>query len=122
VESSGGRNFCLEGKEVSAGASKEGKQFPVSVSGARIHNDALELGSHEKSIDVLLTDVVIPGLRGTELANEVQKLHEETHVIYISGNAQNLRYAQIPSGAALLQKPFRLATLAEQLKLVPRKV
>jgi two-component system, cell cycle sensor histidine kinase and response regulator CckA len=86
-------------------------------------HDALELArSHEGAIDVLLTDIVMPGLRGTELANEVQKLHQEAHVIYISGNAQNLREAKIPKGAAFLQKPFRLATLAEQLKLVPRKV
>jgi hypothetical protein len=40
----------------------------------------------------------------------------------ISGNAQNLRESQMPKGAAFLQKPFRLAALAEQLKLVPRKV
>jgi CheY-like chemotaxis protein len=86
-------------------------------------HDALELArSHEGAIDVLLADVVMPGLRGTELANEIHKLHQETNVIYISGNAQNLRDAQMPKGVAFLQKPFRLAALAEQLKLVPRKV
>jgi CheY-like chemotaxis protein len=86
-------------------------------------HDALELArSHAGSIDVLLTDLVMPGLRGTELARCVQEFRPSVHVIYISGYAQSLPEAQIPRGAAFLQKPFRLASLAEQLKLVPRKV
>jgi two-component system, cell cycle sensor histidine kinase and response regulator CckA len=71
---------------------------------------------------VLLTDLVMPGLRGTELAHLVWELRPEVHVIYISGYAQNLPEAQVPKGAKFLQKLFRLASLAEQLKLVPRKV
>ena len=85
-------------------------------------HDALELARCEAgAIDVLLTDVVMPGLRGTELAHEVQELRPDVHVIYISGYAKNLAAAQVPRGAAFLQKPFRLVSLAEQLKLVPRK-
>jgi two-component system cell cycle sensor histidine kinase/response regulator CckA len=86
-------------------------------------HDALELArSHPGPIDVLLTDVVMPGLRGTELAHQVQQLRPDVHVIYISGYAQGLPEAQIPRGAAFLQKPFRLVSLGEQLTLVPRKV
>jgi PAS domain S-box-containing protein len=85
--------------------------------------DALELArDHSGCIDVLLTDIVMPGLRGTELAREVQQLCPDVHVIYISGYAQSLPEAQVPRGAVFLQKPFRLAYLLEQLKLVPRKV
>jgi PAS domain S-box-containing protein len=85
--------------------------------------DALELArTYRDSIDVLLTDIVMPGLRGTELAHQVEELCQGVHVIYISGYAQNLPETQIPRGAAFLQKPFRLASLGEQLKLVPRKV
>jgi len=86
-------------------------------------HDALELArAHSGGIDVLLTDVVMPGLRGTELARKVEELHPEVRVIYMSGYAQSLSEAQIPAGAAFLQKPFRFAALAEQLKLVTRKV
>jgi PAS domain S-box-containing protein len=86
-------------------------------------HDALELArSHSGGIDVLLTDVVMPGLRGTELAHKVEELHPDVQVIYMSGYAQSLPEAQIPAGAAFLQKPFRFASLAEQLKLVARKV
>lgn len=85
--------------------------------------DALELArSESRAIDVLLTDIVMPGLRGTELANRVQELRPDVHVIYISGYAQSLPEAKIPKGATFLQKPFPLASLAEQLKLVSRKV
>jgi len=86
-------------------------------------HDAVELArTHSASIDVLLTDVVMPGLRGTELAQQVQELCPDVQVIYISGYAQGLPEAQVPKGAVFLQKPFRLASLGEQLKLMPRKV
>jgi two-component system, cell cycle sensor histidine kinase and response regulator CckA len=84
--------------------------------------DVLKLARGEPhNIDVLVTDVVLPGLRGPDLAKEVQAFHPEVHIIYISGYAQNLTEAQVPRGAAFLQKPFCLASLGEQLKLVPRR-
>ncbi|HEX8872629.1 MAG TPA: PAS domain S-box protein, partial [Candidatus Acidoferrum sp.] len=85
-------------------------------------HQALEMArSHEKRIDVLLTDVVMPGLRGTDLAAKVCELRPEIRVIYMSGYAEGLPEAKIPPGAAFLQKPFRFSSLAEQLKLVTRK-
>ena len=83
--------------------------------------DALEIARHTQSIDVLLTDMVMPGLRGTQLANEIQKLHPETHVIFMSGYAQGLPEVAIPPGAKFLQKPFRFSYLLEQLTLVRRR-
>jgi two-component system cell cycle sensor histidine kinase/response regulator CckA len=70
---------------------------------------------------VLLTDIAMPGLRGTDLARQVAELHPEVQVIYMSGFAEGLPEAQIPPGATFLQKPFRFATLLEQLKLIKRK-
>jgi two-component system, cell cycle sensor histidine kinase and response regulator CckA len=85
-------------------------------------HEALELArSHSGAIDVLITDVIMPGLRGAELAKQVAEFRPGVHVIFISGYAQSLPEAQIPAGAAFLQKPFRFASLAEQLKLVTRK-
>jgi two-component system, cell cycle sensor histidine kinase and response regulator CckA len=71
--------------------------------------------------DILLTDVVMPELRGPELARQIQDLQPNIHVIYMSGYAESGMDHEIPPEAAFLQKPFRFATLAEQLKLVPRK-
>ena len=84
--------------------------------------DALELARHHSSpIDILLTDVVMPQLRGPELARQVRGLQPNIHVIYMSGYAESGMDHEIPPEAAFLQKPFRFATLAEQLKLLPRK-
>ncbi len=77
---------------------------------------------HKGHIDVLLTDVVMPGLRGQELAQQVAELHPGIHVIYMSGYASGFLDTPIPSDAGFLQKPFRFASLLEQLKLVPRRV
>lgn len=85
-------------------------------------HDAVDLARrHPGAIDVLLTDVVMPGLRGPELAQRVAESHPEARVIFMSGYAQSLPEAQIPPGASFLQKPFRFASLKEQLKLVARK-
>jgi two-component system, cell cycle sensor histidine kinase and response regulator CckA len=83
---------------------------------------ALEIArQHNGQLDILLTDVVMPGLRGPELARRVAKAHPEVQIIYISGFAEGLPEAQLPENSVFLQKPFRFATLLEQLKLVRRK-
>ena len=56
------------------------------------------------------------------MAHQVQKLYPDVHVIYSSGYAQGLPEAQVLKDGPFLQKPFRLVSVAEQLKLVPRKV
>ena len=83
---------------------------------------AVEMASqHKGSLDVLLTDVVMPVMRGPEVARRISKLHPETRVIYMSGYADGLPEAQLPQDSAFLQKPFRFASLLEQLKLVRQK-
>jgi hypothetical protein len=42
-------------------------------------------------------------------------------VIYMSGYAEGFPETQIPAEATFLQKPFRFASLLEQLKLIQRK-
>jgi PAS domain S-box-containing protein len=84
--------------------------------------EALEMArDHRGKIDILLTDIVMPGLRGTELARRVTKMHPDIHVVYMSGYAEGFPEAEVPANSVFLQKPFRFATLLEQLKLVRRK-
>jgi two-component system, cell cycle sensor histidine kinase and response regulator CckA len=77
--------------------------------------------AHSGTIDVLLTDIVMPGLRGTELARRVAKAHPEVQVIYMSGYAEGFQESPLPENSIFLQTPFRFATLLEQLKLVRRR-
>jgi len=85
-------------------------------------HDAVEIARTQAGcIDVRLTDLVMPGLRGPELAEQVGAVLPRIHTIYISGYAQSMPDTEVPQGAAFLQKPFRFASLAEQLTLVRRK-
>jgi PAS domain S-box-containing protein len=84
--------------------------------------EALEMARrHQGQLDILLTDIVMPGLRGPELARRVASAHPEVQIVYMSGYAEGLPEAQLPENSTFLQKPFRFATLLEQLKLVRRK-
>jgi two-component system, cell cycle sensor histidine kinase and response regulator CckA len=84
--------------------------------------EALEMArDYPGKIDILLTDIVMPGLRGTELARRIIKIHPDIQVVYMSGYAEGFPETELPPNSSFLQKPFRFATLLEQLKLVRRK-
>jgi PAS domain S-box-containing protein len=90
---------------------------------SRSAEDALEIARRSAGkIDILLTDIVMPGLRGTELARRVQEIQPHVKVVFMSGYAEGLPEAELPPNSAFLQKPFRFATLLEQLKLIGRRV
>ncbi len=84
--------------------------------------EALEMAQkHPGKLDILLTDIVMPGLRGPELARRVTETHPEIQVVYMSGYAEGFPEAQLPPNSIFLQKPFRFATLLEELKLIRRR-
>jgi PAS domain S-box-containing protein len=90
---------------------------------AESSTQALEMAQqHRGQLDILLTDIVMPGLRGPELARRVAKVHPEVQIVYMSGYAEGLPEAELPANSTFLQKPFRFATLLEQLKLVRRRI
>jgi two-component system, cell cycle sensor histidine kinase and response regulator CckA len=69
--------------------------------------------SHPGPIHLLLTDLVMPGINGRELARRVCAMRPETRVLYMSGHTENvIAHNAVPEeGLALLQKPFSLSTL-----------
>ena len=72
-----------------------------------------------RRIDLLLTDVVMPGTGGIELAKSVADLLPDIKVIYMSGYSDRaIDVAQFRSGGILLQKPFGLDTLATKVRAV----
>jgi len=80
---------------------------------------ALELASlHAGTIDLLMTDVVMPGVSGRELVDRVMKLRPGIKVLYMSGYTDHSVVHQgiLETDAVLLQKPFTLATLASKLR------
>jgi two-component system, cell cycle sensor histidine kinase and response regulator CckA len=73
---------------------------------------ALRLAAkHHGPIHLLLTDVVMPGLSGRQLAERLTQLRPGIRVLYVSGYADTLE-----PGVAYLQKPFAPETLARRLR------
>jgi signal transduction histidine kinase/CheY-like chemotaxis protein len=82
---------------------------------------ALQLSTaHQSPIQLLLADVVLPGLSGPEVAEQLASTRPEIQVIYMSGYAQNtIKRYRIPQGQHLfLQKPFTPATLLANVREV----
>jgi signal transduction histidine kinase/ActR/RegA family two-component response regulator len=63
---------------------------------------------HTGPIHLLLTDVVMPGMGGRELADRVMRLHPEAKVLFMSGYTEDTRiqHGVPPDLVAYLQKPF----------------
>src|SRR5580693_4683898 len=80
---------------------------------------ALELASmHAGTIHLLMTDVVMPGISGRELAERVKRLRAKINVLYMSGYTDQavVHHGILDMDAVLLQKPFTLATLSSKLR------
>ena len=71
--------------------------------------EALEVNNaHDAPIDILVSDVVMPGMGGRELVERLAPLRPEARVLLISGYTQTAGFEQTieRAGAAFLQKPF----------------
>jgi two-component system, cell cycle sensor histidine kinase and response regulator CckA len=71
-------------------------------------------------VDLVLTDVVMPHMSGSELVERLRKEHPTLRVIFMSGytganNAAIHKSLEMP-GVAFLQKPFRLNALITQVE------
>ncbi|MBA2382226.1 MAG: PAS domain S-box protein [Chloroflexi bacterium] len=79
-------------------------------------NAALDTASHRiGTIDVLLTDVVMPGMRGPVLAAKIRELRPDISVIYMSGYAAEALPGLdgLAPSATFLSKPFTAANLLD---------
>jgi len=75
---------------------------------------ALKALGGEDRIDILFTDIGLPGMRGPELAEAALKLRPALKVIFASGYA-DAGDASAIAGAVHLGKPYQLEELAEVL-------
>jgi DNA-binding response OmpR family regulator len=69
--------------------------------------------SHGKPIDILITDIELPRIRGTELGRVFRLLWPHTKVLYVSGSCQA---SELGPDDTLLSKPFRPEALDETVE------
>jgi two-component system cell cycle sensor histidine kinase/response regulator CckA len=76
-------------------------------------------GSREK-IDLLMTDVLLPGMSGSELAEVLRARDAGLKVLYLSGHSRDtvVRHGVVHTEVAFLQKPFTLDALSKKLREV----
>jgi CheY-like chemotaxis protein len=98
---------------------KHGYRVLAAASGA----EALVLAAQRgRTIDLLVTDVVMPGMSGSELSAELGQRYPAMRVLYLSGYTDEaiLHLGLLEPGVAFLQKPFTPDGLARKVTEVLR--
>jgi CheY-like chemotaxis protein len=91
---------------------------------ARNGREAMRIAEkHQGPIHLLMTDVVMPGMGGRELAERLTRSRGEMKTLYMSGYADDalLHHGALTPGTALLQKPFTTDQMARTVRKVLKK-
>jgi CheY-like chemotaxis protein len=76
-------------------------------------NEALHLARTTPQVDLLLSDLEMPGMRGEELATHFARLHPEAPVVFVSSSGGPI---QPPKPFEFVAKPFSIDTLREAVR------
>ena len=87
---------------------------------AKDASSALRLLEADKKFDLMLTDVVLPGKNGRELADEVLGRRPGTKIIFMTGYSRNaiVHQGRLDPGIELIAKPLIEGVLARRIRQV----
>jgi two-component system cell cycle sensor histidine kinase/response regulator CckA len=88
------------------------------VLGAANANEAIQLFEHDGPVDVLLTDVVMPGGSGPDLTRQLMERRPALKVVYMSGYTDDaiVQHGVLSSGIAFLHKPFTAEAVGHKIR------
>ncbi len=90
-----------------------------TVMEARSAEDAIQfVKRHEEAIDLVLTDVAMPGMKGRELVEQLGKLRPSLKVLYMSAYTEDdaINIGILSPGTAFIEKPFSPEELAGKVR------
>ena len=72
----------------------------------------------ERRVDLLLTDIVMPGINGRELGRRAQEMRPELPILYMTGYSRNavVHHGRLDEGVELLQKPVSQTEVATRVR------
>ncbi len=82
--------------------------------------DALQKLEQHAAISLLLTDVVMPGMNGRQLADEAKKRRPELEIVFMTGYSRNaiMHQGRLDPGVELMQKPLSSEQMATTIRRV----
>jgi PAS domain S-box-containing protein len=80
--------------------------------------EALAIVNANRPFDLLFTDVIMPGLNGRQLANEILKVRPGMKVLFTSGYTEDaiIHHGRLDEGVLLLAKPYRKSDMAIMIR------
>jgi CheY-like chemotaxis protein len=89
--------------------------FDYAVLEAADGFSGLEILESGRRIDLLITDIGLPGLNGQQVAEAARLLRPGLRVLFMTGDAENADFA---SGMAIITKPFGMEALATRIRSI----
>ena len=95
----------------------EGQGYAVEA--AANGDEALRISAqHSGAINLLITDMALPGMSGAQLAERLREVRPDLAVMFISGFADDATRAAVDAGATVLGKPFSISDLLRKVRVV----
>jgi len=80
--------------------------------------EAMSIIEAGREFDLLFTDVIMPGINGRKLAEEISRVRPGLRVLFTSGYTENaiVHHGRLDAGVLLLAKPYRKSDMAIMIR------